>query len=180
MPQIKYDNNETSADNILYTCKSETMHRGLNLSHWWSLSAVECSKQNAFITSLKHCYCRRMSQSHERWKIIIIIFFLFFYFILLMWLDESSSRLLWLYLRIHCRPCPHCQRLTGQTSADQGLYCGQTVSVTDDTSRQTSHCANIWLYAYMDSTYQIVAIVCKIHLELLVFPCASSPSSKLS
>ena len=52
---------------------------------------------------------------------------------------KPSFSLVWPYLRIHCHPCPHCLRLTGQTSADQGLYCARTVSVTNDTSLQITH-----------------------------------------
>lgn len=65
-----------------------------------------------------------------------------FHLIFLMWLGtffKPSSSLLWPYLCIHCRPCPHCRRWTVQTSADQGLRCAQTVSVTDDTSLQITH-----------------------------------------
>lgn len=52
---------------------------------------------------------------------------------------QFSSTLLWSYPHIRCHPCPHCLRLTGRTSADQGLHCAQIVSVTDDTRLQITH-----------------------------------------
>ena len=85
-------------------------------------------------------YLEKLILFHVKW----------IYFTILMCLEKSfkpPSSLIWLYLCNHCHPCPHCRRLTGQTSADQGLHCAQTISVTDDTSFQIT-CEPTWKRAH--------------------------------
>lgn len=92
---------------------------------------------------LQHCYRNRKEQNEENRgrrknkifescsNLMARVFFL----------DDGAGgnlvwNVVWAYLRIRCHPCPRCQRWTGQTSADQGWRCAQTVSATHHTSFQ--------------------------------------------
>lgn len=109
---------------------------------WVWMSAVECSKQDASITSLCTATARHWKSNTKRAKTQIFHHLILSYVMFLSYFPDvlkPSSSLVWSYLRIRCHPCPHCLRLTGQTSADQGLHCAQTVSKTHNTSLQITH-----------------------------------------
>lgn len=92
---------------------------------------------------LQHCYRNRKEQNEEnRGRRKNKIFESFSNLMArVFFLDDGAGwnlvwNVVWAYLRIRCHPCPRCQRWTGQTSADQGWRCAQTVSATHHTSFQ--------------------------------------------